>query len=120
MEAYRHNITLHITLMLAACVTSALFLAGYLTYHAFAGATRFAADGPIRYVYYTVLLTHVVLAAAIVPLVVTTLYRALRRQFDKHRRIARVTYPLWLYVSLTGVWIYWMLYYAYPPPGLSL
>jgi protein SCO1/2/putative membrane protein len=114
------NIKLHVTLMLAACVTSALFLAGYLTYHAFAGSTRFAADGPVRYVYYTVLLTHVVLAAAIVPLVVTTLYRAARRQFDRHRRIARVTYPLWLYVSITGVWIYWMLYHAYPPPGLTL
>lgn len=114
------NIRLHVTLMLAGCITSALFLAGYVTYHAFAGATRFTADGPIRYVYYVVLLTHVVLAAAIVPLVITTLYRALRRQFDRHRRIARITYPLWLYVSVTGVWIYWMLYHAYPPPGLAL
>ena len=54
------------------------------------------------------------------PLVITTLYRAARRQFDRHRRIARITYPLWLYVSVTGVWIYWMLYHAYPPPGLAL
>ena len=114
------NIRLHVTLMLAGCVTSALFLTSYLTYHFFAGATRFAADGTIRYVYYAILLTHVVLAVTIVPLVVTTLYRAARRQFDKHRRIARITYPLWLYVSVTGVVIYWMLYHAYPPPGLTL
>jgi uncharacterized membrane protein YozB (DUF420 family) len=100
--------------MLAAVATSALFLVSYLVYHAQAGSTRFASGGWIRPVYFTILLTHTVLAAVIVPLVLVTLVRALKRRFVPHRRIARWTWPLWIYVSVTGVVIYFMLYHLDP------
>ena len=96
--------------MIAAFCTSVLFLISYLTYHAQVGSVRFTKQGPIRLVYFTILLTHTVLAAAIVPMVVITLSRALRARYDTHRRIARWTMPLWLYVSVTGVIVYLMLY----------
>ena len=100
----------HKRVMLAALVSSALFLTSYLVYHAQVGSVRFRGQGPIRTVYFTILLTHTVLAVAIVPLVVMTLVPALRARFDRHRRLARITLPLWAYVSVTGVVIYWMLY----------
>jgi len=100
----------HKRVMLAALACSALFLTSYLVYHAQVGSVRFRGQGPIRRVYFTILLTHTVLAVAIVPLVVMTLVPALRARFDRHRRLARITLPLWGYVSVTGVVIYWMLY----------
>ena len=107
----RGNVRAHKTCMLSALGTSAVFLACYLTYHYFHGTTRFPGHGAVRPVYFTILISHTVLAAAIVPLVVTTLYRALRGRFALHRRIARWTLPAWLYVSVTGVVVYWMLYH---------
>lgn len=100
----------HRAAMLSACVTSALFLAGYLYYHAHHGVTRFPGTGAVRSVYLTVLGTHTVLAAAVPPLVILTLVHAARRDWVRHRRWARITFPIWLYVSFTGVVIYWMLY----------
>ena len=100
----------HRRVMLAAVACSALFLVSYLAYHYQVGSVRFQGQGPIRTLYFTILITHTILAAAIVPLVLVTLSHGLRERFDKHRRIARVTMPLWAYVSVTGVVIYWMLY----------
>lgn len=100
----------HKRVMLAALVSSALFLTSYLVYHAQVGSVRFRGQGPVRTLYFTILLTHTILAVAIVPLVATTLVPALRGRFDRHRRLARITLPLWAYVSVTGVVIYWMLY----------
>jgi uncharacterized membrane protein YozB (DUF420 family) len=100
----------HRRAMLAAVACSGLFLVSYLVYHAQVGSVRFQGQGTIRTVYFAILLTHTVLAAAILPLVLVTLVRALQQRFDRHRRIARVTFPLWLYVSVTGVVIYVMLY----------
>lgn len=100
----------HRNVMLAAVCTSVLFLVSYLTYHAQVGSVRFTKQGPIRLVYFTILLTHTVLAAVIVPMVIVTLWRGLAAKYDRHRRIARWTLPLWLYVSITGVIVYVMLY----------
>jgi uncharacterized membrane protein YozB (DUF420 family) len=100
----------HRRVMLAALATSALFLASYLVYHAQVGSVRYAGHGPLRTVYFAVLISHTVLAAAIVPLVLVTLARALRGRFDAHRRVARYTLPIWAYVSTTGVVVYLMLY----------
>jgi uncharacterized membrane protein YozB (DUF420 family) len=100
----------HRRFMLAAVATSSLFLVSYLVYHFQVGSVRFARAGTIRTVYLTILATHTVLAVAILPLVLITLRFALRARFDAHRRLARVTLPLWTYVSVTGVVIYWMLY----------
>jgi uncharacterized membrane protein YozB (DUF420 family) len=100
--------------MLAAVASSTLFLISYLVYHYQVGSVPFKGQGWIRVVYFTILLTHTVLAAAIVPLVLVTLIRALRERFDAHRRIARWTLPIWLYVSVTGVAVYWMLYRLIP------
>jgi putative membrane protein len=96
--------------MLAACLTSALFLASYLVYHFEVGSVRFTGQGPMRVVYFAVLISHTLLAAVIVPLVLVTLKRALSARFEAHRTLARYTLPLWLYVSVTGVVVYWMLY----------
>ena len=108
----RRQLTAHKRCMLGAFVTSALFLASYLVYHfqVLPGSVRFAGTGWLRNLYYAILLTHIILAAAILPLALVTLSRALKERFDKHRQIARWTLPLWLYVSVTGVVIYWMLY----------
>ncbi len=101
----------HITLMISALVVSAVFLACYLVYHAqIGGGVSFQGRGGIRFVYFTVLISHVVLAAAVVPLVLITVSRAIRKRFDAHIRIARITFPIWLYVSITGVVVYLMLY----------
>jgi uncharacterized membrane protein YozB (DUF420 family) len=106
----RGRVQAHRRAMLAALACSTLFLTSYLVYHAQVGSVRFRGTGLLRTSYLTILATHTVLAAAIVPLVGVTLTRALRERFDRHRRIARVTLPLWAYVSVTGVVIYWMLY----------
>ncbi|MFN0169054.1 MAG: DUF420 domain-containing protein [Bryobacteraceae bacterium] len=100
----------HRAVMLAALTASILFLACYLVYHAQVGSVRFQKTGPIRTVYLTILATHTVLAALVPPLALITLNRALKARFDQHRQIARWTLPIWLYVSITGVVVYWMLY----------
>lgn len=100
----------HRKAMLLALATSAAFLVSYLVYHAQVGSVRFAGQGPVRTLYFAVLISHTVLAAAIVPLVVLTAARALRGRFEAHRAVARVTLPLWLWVSASGVAVYWMLY----------
>ena len=100
----------HRAFMIAAFCTSVLFLISYLTYHAHIGSKHFTGQGAIRVVYFSILLTHTVLAATIVPLVLITLSRGLSARFDRHRAIARWTIPLWLYVSVTGVVVYFMLY----------
>jgi uncharacterized membrane protein YozB (DUF420 family) len=106
----RGRMNAHRTLMLMAVGTSTLFLISYLYYHAHVGSFHFRGQGWSRPVYFSILISHTILAVAIVPLVIITLSRALRERFDRHRAIARWTYPLWLYVSVTGVVIYFMLY----------
>lgn len=110
----RGNIFAHRNCQLAAVGTSILFLCSYLTYHYFHGATRFSGPPLVRSIYLIILFTHTVLAVVIVPMVIITLYRAVRGDFLRHRRIARWTLPLWLYVSITGVIVYLMLYQIYP------
>ena len=100
----------HRRVMIAAFTVSVAFLVSYLIYHAQVGSVRFQKTGPIRAVYLGILLTHTVLAAAVPFLAGISLYRGLTGKFDKHRRIARWTLPIWLYVSVTGVVVYWMLY----------
>jgi uncharacterized membrane protein YozB (DUF420 family) len=109
----RGRVSAHRALMLCAVSTSALFLASYVYYHAHVGSYHFRGHGWSRPLYFAILISHTLLAAAIVPLVVITLIRALRERFDKHRAIARWTYPIWLYVSVTGVVIYFMLYHIF-------
>lgn len=106
----RKNIPAHRFCMLSAVVTSTIFLACYLTFHYYHGSTRFQGQGAIWWIYFSILLSHTILAIVVVPLVLTTLYRALKGQFDRHKRIARWTLPIWFYVSVTGVVIYLMLY----------
>ena len=100
----------HEKAMRAALLCSALFLGSYLIYHAQVGSVRFQGQGPIRTTYFTILISHTILAIVIVPLVLVTFWRARQGRFDRHRAIARVTLPLWAYVSVTGVVVYWMLY----------
>jgi uncharacterized membrane protein YozB (DUF420 family) len=102
--------------MISAFVTSTLFLTSYLIYHFSKelGPTKFQGEGIVRPVYYFILITHTILAVAIVPMVFVTFSRALKQRFDPHRRIARWTLPIWLYVSVTGVIVYLMLYQLYP------
>ncbi len=107
----RRKIRLHRTFMLAALSASALFLVSYLVYHAQVGSVRFQGQGGIRSLYFAVLLSHTLLAAAIVPLVLVTVWYALSGRFEQHRRIARWALPIWVYVSLTGVLVYLMLYH---------
>ena len=107
--------TAHRNCMLAALAASTLFLASYLTYHLTVhGVTRFVDPAWFRPIYLGILLTHTVLAVAVLPLVAMTVTRAFRQQFDRHRRIARWTWPVWLYVSVTGVLIYLLLYQIFP------
>jgi uncharacterized membrane protein YozB (DUF420 family) len=96
--------------MLAACASSTLFLISYLVYHYQVGSVPFKGVGAVRVVYFAILISHTILAAAVVPLALVTLIRALRERFDAHRKIARWTLPIWLYVSVTGVIVYAMLY----------
>jgi uncharacterized membrane protein YozB (DUF420 family) len=110
----------HRNCMIAAFVTSIIFLSCYLTYHGYLayalhhGPTRFVNPAWFRPIYLTILLTHTVLAVVIVPLILTTLWRAKRERFEAHKKIARWTLPLWLYVSVTGVLVYWLLYIKFP------
>ncbi len=110
----QRNVAAHRACQIAALCISILFLASYLTYHFHHGSTRFQGTGLVRPIYFTILTTHTILATAIVPLVILTFYRAFRNDFTRHRRIARVTLPLWLYVCVTGVIVYLMLYQIYP------
>jgi uncharacterized membrane protein YozB (DUF420 family) len=116
----RRNIKAHRRCMLAAFITSTIFLVSYVVYHSLLayyfkqGPTRFTGQGLARPIYFTVLISHTILAVAVVPFILLTLFRALRGQFDKHLRIARWTFPIWLYVSITGVIVYLMLYHLYP------
>lgn len=111
----RKNQTAHRNCMIAAVCVSALFLVSYLTYHfTVHGVTRFREPAWFRPIYLALLLTHTVLAAAIVPMILITFSRALRERFDAHRKIARWTWPLWMYISVTGVLIYWLLYHKFP------
>ena len=106
----RRRIAVHRAAMLTAFGVSTAFLVSYLVYHYQTGSRPFPGGGWLRSVYLTILVTHTVLAVVIGPLVLVTLYRALTRQFARHVRVARWTFPLWLYVSVTGVVVYWMLY----------
>jgi putative membrane protein len=112
----RNRIMAHRASMTAALAVSALFLVSYLVYHYNYGSVRFTGQGAVRPVYFFILITHVILAAVIVPLILLTLRQVFRGDFKRHRRIARWTYPLWLYVSITGVIVYLMLYRLYPAP----
>ncbi len=108
----QRKIRAHKACMLAASMVSILFLTSYVIYHQHVGFTRFTGEGWMRTIYFAILIPHTILAVlAVPPLVILTLSRALRGQFDKHRRVARWTLPIWLYVSVTGVLVYWMLYH---------
>ena len=109
----RRRIAQHRAVMLTAFCTSVLFLTSYLVYHAHAGSKHFPGQGPIRLVYFGVLLSHTVLAATVPFLAIITLSRGLAARYDRHRAIARWTLPIWLYVSITGVVVYFMLYRLY-------
>lgn len=110
----RRNVTAHKICMGSAFFSSILFLLSYLTYHYHVGSMPFTGQGWVRPLYFTILISHTILAVTIVPLALMTLYRALRGRFNRHVAIARWTLPLWLYVSVTGVIVYWMLYQLYP------
>ena len=110
----RRQITAHKRCMLAACATSALFLVSYLTYHYYVGSMPFRGQGWVRPLYFTILISHTILAATIVPLAIVTLLRAWKADFVRHARLARWTWPIWMYVSVTGVIIYVMLYQLFP------
>ena len=112
----RKQVSAHKTSMISAFLVSTLFLASYLYYHYHHGATPFPGRGWVRTLYFTILIPHVILAAAILPLALVTLFRAWKGQFDRHKRIARWTLPLWFFVSITGVIVYWMLYHLYSAP----
>jgi uncharacterized membrane protein YozB (DUF420 family) len=105
----------HMACMVAALVVSTLFLLAYLTYHLQVGNVKFAGEGLIRPIYFTILFSHVLLAALIVPLIVMTVSYAITGQFTKHRRLGRWTLPLWLYVSITGIIVYGLAFHLYPP-----
>ena len=107
----RKKIAAHRACMVGALISSVLFLTSYLIYHFHHPTTRFTGEGIVRPIYFAILISHVVLAAVIVPLVIITATRALRRNFLKHARIARITFPLWVYVSITGIVVYVMLYH---------
>jgi putative membrane protein len=106
----RRHITAHRNAMLGAFASSTLFLISYVVYHAQAGSRPFTGQGVIRYVYFAILISHVILATAILPMAISTLSRGLRGRYVEHKRIARWTFPTWMYVSVTGVIVYVMLY----------
>lgn len=105
---------LHKGIMLTAMGLSGLFLISYVCHHLFAGETKFGGEGAIRYVYYTILITHIILAAVILPFILFTAYRALVAEWPAHKKLARITWPIWFYVAVTGVIIYFMIspYYS--------
>ncbi|WP_257347545.1 DUF420 domain-containing protein [Pseudalkalibacillus decolorationis] len=102
----RKNIKLHRRFIFAAFTSTTLFLLSYVSYHYLSESTSYGGEGPLKYIYYFILITHIILAAAIVPLALLSLFRGLSMQVEKHRKIARWTMPLWLYVSVTGVLVY--------------
>ena len=108
------NVAAHRACQISALIVSSLFLVSYLTYHYYHGTTRFLGTGLSRPIYFTVLTSHTILAIVIVPLIAITFYRAVKMDFVRHRKIARITLPLWFYVSVTGVVVYLMLYQIYP------
>jgi uncharacterized membrane protein YozB (DUF420 family) len=110
----KKNVPAHRLCMISAFIASVLFLACYLTYHYFHGVTVFRNPAWFKPIYWTILGTHTILAVVIVPMVFLTLSRALRERFDRHKAIARWTWPLWMYVSVTGVIVYWLLYQRFP------
>jgi len=112
----RRRIAAHRICMLTAFGVSAVFLICYLAYHYQVGDVRFTGQGAVRPVYFSILISHIILAAATVPLAIFTLSRALGARFEAHRRIARWTWPVWMYVSITGVIVYLMVYHIYGPP----
>ena len=103
------NYLLHKRVMLAAIILSALFLVSYIAHHLLSGDTKYGGEGAIRYVYFVILITHIFLAAIILPFILYTAYRALTGDFSKHKKLAKYTFPLWLYVSVTGVIVYLMI-----------
>jgi len=109
----RGRMAAHRAVMIAALASSTIFLACYLYYHWHVGSVHFQGQGWSRPLYFSILISHTILAAAIVPMIIITLSRALRERFDRHRAIARWTYPLWMYVSVTGVIVYFMLYHLF-------
>lgn len=113
----RRKVGLHRACMISAVITSSLFLASYLYYHAHVGSVHFPGTGWARLVYFSILISHTLLAAAVPPLALISLTYGLRGRFDRHRRIARWAYPIWLYVSVTGVVVYIMLYQIYGAHG---
>lgn len=102
----RNNIEWHKRFMFAATFSSALFLVGYILYHHFHGDTKFLATGTIRPIYFFILITHILLSAVQVPLILSTLYLALTKKYVKHKKVAKITFPIWLYVSITGVLVF--------------
>ena len=110
----QRKIEQHRLAMIGAFAVSTLFLIGYVVYHSNVGSKPFTAQGPVRTVYFFVLITHIVLAALVPPMALITLVRGLRARYDKHAKLARWTLPIWLYVSVTGVIVYVMLYQVYP------
>jgi putative membrane protein len=111
------KVAAHRACMLSAVIVSAIFLGCYLYYHYYHGVTRFTTTGWPRTIYFTILTTHTILAVAVLPLIIAAVYQALRGQFEKHKRITRWAWPIWMYVSVTGVIVYFMLYRWYPPVG---
>lgn len=105
----KKNIVLHENLMTTAIWCSALFLLMYMAYHMTSDSTKFGGEGPIKYVYYFILITHILLSIAVIPFVLITYVRAITNNFEKHKKIARITFPLWLYVAVSGVIVYIMI-----------
>jgi len=108
-EIRKRNFSRHMKFMTSAFIASAMFLTSYVIYHHFQGDTKFLTEGIIQYVYFFILITHIALSAFVVPLVLTSFYLALTGKFQKHRKVSRWTFPIWLYVSITGVVIFFML-----------
>lgn len=121
----RKNIEAHRLVMISAAIVSLIFLIGYLAHHSLRtylfglGPTRFEGQGIVRPIYFTILTSHTVLAALVGPFVLVTLYRGLKGQYERHRKVAKVVFPVWLYVAITGVVVYLMLYQLYPAANLS-
>ncbi|MEP6602935.1 MAG: DUF420 domain-containing protein [Spartobacteria bacterium] len=110
----------HVACMIAAIISSTLFLIGYVTYHVHVGEKSSGFTGWVAWIYFPMLISHVLLAFTTLPLVILTLIPVFQRRWDKHRRVARWAMPIWLYVSVTGVLVYLMLYKWFPPPDLAL
>ncbi|MGF1657489.1 MAG: DUF420 domain-containing protein [Verrucomicrobiales bacterium] len=109
----------HMICMSCAVVISTLFLISYLTYHLNVESVKFTADGWVRPVYFTILISHIILAFTVPPLVIMSVIPAVRARYDRHRRMGKLTMPIWLYVSVTGVLVYFFLYQWFPPQGLA-